>query len=240
MPAGKFYISHAGVLCLDHVPFWFSKKDISLKFDKYCKYPRDVLGSIQIHTCAKGQPTGRVFVGFDTPEDYDMALADLSTGEMFLKKSKVKVTPMTDRSDVPLIKRVGFRKHRSLEELHADLTNWEQHVDPEKLKVIEQMYGRERFDQVFRHVRMSNPSYGVLDQAREGERLREDTAPGSAMKEFVQTYVDTMIELYTTPENPGERIAALHMEGEEIDLEYFDGPREYVDVSKFAVLNKKE
>ena len=235
VPKDDFYISHAGVICLDSVPPT-SKEDISRLFDKYCTDRRDILGSIQIVTCAKGIPTGRVFVGFDRDDDFEAALSDLEMNSLLVAGKKVKVRPVHDKTKrMPSIEKLGSRNNRQTEELFIDLSDWEQHIDPEVLNTLDQMYGKEMLEQVFTHLRMKNMSFGAIDQARSGERLEPHLEPGARKKEFISYYADMLLELYTTPENPGLLIESMFLEGEEIDLEAFDGPRKYVKSNRSTV-----
>jgi len=232
VPSGNFYISHAGVICLDSVPE-VSKEEISSVFDKYCVDKRDVLGSIQILKCEKGDRTGRVFVGFDRDDDFQAALKDLENETLVIAGKKVKVRPMKDKTKwLPEIQKLGSRGDRSTEELLVDLSDWEQHIEPDVLSKLDEIYGKEMLAEVFTHLRMKNMSFGALDQARPGERLEPHLELGARKKEFISYYASILLELYTTPENPGLLIESMFLDGEPVDLEAFDGPRNYVKVDK--------
>ena len=47
-------------------------------------------------------------------------------------------------------------------------------------------------EDAFMTTRCNNPTFGVKDLARSGERMHDDKEPGQGFREFVKLYVETM------------------------------------------------
>ncbi len=241
MPSDSFFLSHGGVLHLCNVPTNMTKLEISQYFDKYCVQRRDVRGSIEIVKCLDGHPTGRVYVGFDLESEMRRAWEDItsngSTKIMFntsATNSNVPPTPVFIQQvkERPLYrgKKLGERSERTAEELHEDLhTKWEQYVDPKDIEYLQERgVPRGALEDAFLAARFNNPTYGIEDLARVGERMHDDKVPGQAFEEFVKLYVETMKELIVTKEEPGLFYEGMFMPNEEVDTSLFDHEAERV------------
>ena len=241
LPTKDFFLSHGMVLHLSYVPIGVTKKEISSQFQKYCNEQRDIEGSIQFVTSADGHPTGRAYVGFDLEAEGMVAWRDIfdNAGQQMRFGShpvgpSSRVRPV---KEYPLLRgaKLGERSERTQEELVASFTAWKDDIDPKDIEELES-YGvtMDVLDEAFRAARHNNPTFGVEDQARMGERLRDEYAPGEHFKEFVQMYVDSLKEVGTTREDPGLKYKAMFLEDEELDLSIFD-----VEEERLANLREK-
>lgn len=115
------------------------------------------------------------------------------------------------------------RSVRSEDDLLDSLNNWKQHVDPEDMEEL-QAHGisMEALDEAFRAIRYHNTTFASMDQAMRKEALNPDKDAGGMYKEFVQTYIQTLKECLSTPENPGPIYESIMGPGEEVDTEFFD------------------
>lgn len=225
IPSEDFFLSHAGVLHLENVPLTMTKKEISEYFQPYCMEKRDVEGSIEFVKSICGQVTGRAYIGFDLDMEVEAAFKDIteSNKEIRLRNegpfSRVKIV----REDLKKGEKLGPRSYRSQEELWKSLRCWEEYVDPKDLEYFESkgIY-KEVLEEAFIAARYHNPTYGVEDQARKGERLLKNKEPGQHYREFVQSYVKTLKEMIPTKENPGEPYKAMFMPDEEIHFDFLD------------------
>lgn len=221
-PSSDFFLSHSGVLHLTNVPANVTKTEISAYFQPYCLEKRDIEGSIEIVKSICGRPTGRVYVGFDLEMEIEAALTDIikSNRQIRLRDSGSTCRVKIVREDIKKGKKLGPRTYRTEEELWESLRCWEDYVDPKDLEYFESkgIY-KEVLEEAFIAARYHNPTYGVEDQARRGERLLSKKKPGQHFREFVETYVSSLKELIPTKDNPGEAYIQQFRPGEEIDFE---------------------
>lgn len=225
VPSRKFFISHAGVLHLCNVPVGVSKETISNFFQRFCVEKRDVEGSIEIVKSLDGHPTGRVYVGFDLERECNNAWKELfGSGQKIMFNEAGPAARVRPVKEIPFPRgsKLGARSERTQEELIASFKAWKDYINPEDVATLES-YGvtMDVLEEAFTAAR-HNPTFGVEDQAREGERLRNEYAPGDHFREFVQLYIDTLKELGTTKENPGLKYEGMFVPGEEMDYELFD------------------
>lgn len=224
MPTKSFFISHASSLYLRNLDPSVTKEDIAAFFQPFCSVPRDVQGSTEFVTCEDGLPTGRAFVGFDEIGEAAAALESLTTsgggrivglGSNVVIAKQVKELNKTSHSEK--------RSVRSEDDLLDSLNNWKQHVDPEDMEEL-QAHGisMEALDEAFRAIRYHNTTFASMDQAMRKEALNPDKDAGGMYKEFVQTYIQTLKECLSTPENPGPIYESIMGPGEEVDTEFFD------------------
>jgi hypothetical protein len=229
VPSRDFFLSHAGVLHLCNVPAGINKEVISAFFQKFCAERRDVEGSIEIVKSLDGHPTGRVYVGFDLERECTEAWKELlaSGQKIMLNKAgpAARVRPVKEVA-LPRGTKLGDRSERTQEELIASFKEWKNYVDPKDIEILES-YGvtMDVLEEAFTAAR-NNPTFGVEDQARQGERLRNEYAPGGHFREFVQMYIDTLKELGTTKENPGLKYEGMFLPDEEVDYDLFDEEKE--------------
>jgi hypothetical protein len=130
----------------------------------------------------------------------------------------------------PLLRgeKLGERSERTEEELLASLqSSWQDHVDPKDIEFLESFgVSRDVLEDAFLAARYNNPSFGVEDMARSGERMHANKIPGQEYSDFVKLYVETMKELAATRENPGLMFEAMFLPGEEMDFSLFDEEEE--------------
>jgi len=224
-PSKGFFLSHAKVLHLTHVPAGVGKKDISDYFQKFSVEKRDVEGSIEIVKSSDGHPTGRVYVGFDLEKECDEALNEISSlGENIVLKEAALPTRVRPVAEVALVRgsKLGARSERTQEELIASFASWKNDVDPKDIEALES-YGItiDVLEEAFLAARR-NPTFAAEDQAREGERMREEYGPGGHFQEFVQMYIDTLKELGSTKEKPGLKYESMFLSGGELEYSLFD------------------
>lgn len=233
MPSSKFFLSHGQVLHLSNLHPSITKKDISKIFQPYCILPRDVNGSIEFVKSIDGHPTGRAYVGFDRASEAEKAWNVIfESGQKIEIKEHapiVRVRPVKEKSMLRG-KKLGERTERTQEELLYSLqSEWKEHVDPEDIEYLEAAgIPRGVLEDAFMAARYNNPTFGVEDLAREGERMHDDKVPGQAFAEFVQCYIETAKEVATSREEPGGLFKSMFLEGEEIDYSLFDEEEERV------------
>ncbi len=222
MPTKNFYLSHAKAVHLRNLDPDVTKHQISDFFQPFCSVPRDVNGSIEFVTCHKGLPTGRAYVGFDEHGEAEAAMEALrqSNGRIEgLGHNKVILKAVRDARNI----RRDQRQTRSEDELLDSLDNWEQFADPEDL---EELYAhgisKEALDEQFRSIRYHNPTFSGLDQAMSSEAMDSNIGSGGMYKELVETYIETLKECISTPENPGPIYESLFLPDEELDTEVFE------------------
>jgi len=245
VPSKEFYLSHANVLQIINVPSSVTPNMISWYFQKYCEEKRDVIGSVEIVKTIDGKPTGRVYVGFDYIQDYDRACEDLSKAsygiywqhndnEQKHKKGSPSIVKLISEKNIINGSKFGHKSYRSEEELWDNLHNaWKKYVDPKDIAYLESKgVSRDVLEDAFMTVRFKNPTFGVEDQARVGEKLREGYEPGQHFREFVETYVETLKECASTKEDPGMFYNAMFFPDEEVDYELFDSEEERLEKIK--------
>jgi len=231
IPSSNFYLSHGQVLHLSNLHPSITKKEISDIFQPYCILPRDVEGSIEFVKSLDGYPTGRAYIGFDRLSEAEKAWKTIFADGQKVKINEhapvVRVRPVKERRMLRG-KKLGERTERTQEELLYSLQSlWEEHVDPKDIEYLESVgVARSVLEDAFMTTRYNNPTFGVEDLARVGERMHDDKVPGQAFEEFVQLYVETLKDISTTKENPGRMFEGLFFPGEELDLTIFDEEEE--------------
>jgi len=221
MPTKNFYLSHASTVHLRNLDPSVTKQEISEFLQPFCATPRDISGSIEFVTCHEGLNTGKAFVGFDEHGEAEAALETCeSNGRLHgLGHNKVILKKVRDSRRVQ-------RDHRSARneaELLDNLDNWEQYVDPKDLEeLLENGISKEALEEQLRAIRYHNPTFSSLDQAIRSEAMNPETDSGGMYKELVQTYIETLKECISTPENPGPIYESLFLPDEELDTEIFE------------------
>jgi len=232
VPSSKFLMSHGAVLHLSNTPHSMSKKEISAVFQKYCAEVRDVEGSIEFVKSIDGHPNGRVYVGFDLASEGKVAWEEIrSNGQQIMFSETEPAARVMEVHEKALVRgsKLGARSERSAEDLVASLSEWKNWIDPADLKELESFgVTIDILEESFSATRRNNPTFSVEDQAREGERMRDEKKPGEHFAEFVQDYIGILKELSTTRENPGLKYESMFMPEEEVDLELFDAEQERV------------
>jgi len=222
MPTKNFYLSHASTVHLRNLDPSVTKQEISSFFQPFCAVARDVSGSIEFVTCHEGLPTGKAFVGFDEHGEAEAACLEAreSNGRVTgLGHNKVILKAVKDSRRV----KRDQRSHRDEAELLDSLDNWEQYVDPEDLQeLLEAGISKESLEEQLRAIRYHNPTFSSLDQAIQSESMDSETDSGDMYRELVQTYIETLKECISTPENPGPIYESLFLPDEELDTEIFE------------------
>jgi hypothetical protein len=232
MPTKKFFRTHASSVYLRNLDPSTTKKEISDFFQSCCHMPRDVEGSVEFVTCYDGIPTGRAYVGFDEHGEMEAAMALCeSNGRLIgLGQNKVIMKRVRDAVKIPREK----RPVRDEAELLDSLDNWEQYADPDDLaKLYEHGISKEALDEALRAIRYQNPTFSSLDQAIRSETTNPEKESGGMYRELVQTYISTLKDCISTPENPGPIYESLFLPDEEVDTEIFeDEPLRQEDLKK--------
>ncbi len=221
MPKKDFFLSHATALYLRNLDPAVTKAEISAFFQPLCSMPRDVEGSIEFVTCHEGLPTGRAYVGFDEHGEAEAAMALCgSSGRLDgLGPTRVVMKRVRDAIKVQRAKRPA----RGEGELLDSLDNWEQYADPADLKeLLDNGISKEALDEALRAMRYQNPTFAALDQAMRSETLNPEKESGGMYRELVRTYIATLKECISTPDDPGPIYDSLFFPDEEIDTEIFD------------------
>mmetsp|Transcript_6997 Transcript_6997/g.7786 ORF Transcript_6997/g.7786 Transcript_6997/m.7786 type:complete len:850 (-) Transcript_6997:39-2588(-) len=220
MPTKNFYLSHAAVVHLRNLDPSVTKHDISKFFQSSCAMSRDVEGSIEFVTCYEGLPTGKAYVGFDEHGEAEVAMAVCeSSGRVRgLGPNKVIMKKVKDSKKVVREK----RPTRDEDELLDSLNNWEQYVDPKDIEVLlENGISKDALDESLRAIRYHNPTFSSLDQAIRSEAMNPEMDAGGMYRELVQTYIETLKECISTPNDPGPVYESLFLPDEEPDTEIF-------------------
>ena len=124
--------------------------------------------------------------------------------------------------DVRRVKR-GNRPARDEKELLESLDNWEQYIDPKDLEeLLENGISKDALEESLRAIRYHNPTFSCLDQAIRSEAINPETDPGGMYRELVQTYIATLKECISTPDDPGPIYESLFLPDEEPDTEIFE------------------
>ena len=222
-PTDGFFRSHAACLQLRQVDPSVTKQEISDFFQSFCQRARDVVGSVEFVTCANGDRTDRVYVGFDRADEAKAAVAACS-GFIDLGMGSINVKSVKDLG-IPGATPPEVRPERSEEELLESLHNWEAYVDAKDVEELE-AHGvrREVLADTFRTMRYHNVTYGPMDWSMKREKLSPERypEPGQHMRETMQMYVETLKECIATPENPGFLYESMFFEDEEMDFDAFE------------------
>lgn len=226
VPSKDFFLSHAQVLHLCNVPVNLTKKQISDFFQKFCVQPRDVEGSIEIVRFLDGYPSGRVYVGFDLESEYRNAWQEIfSSGQKVLFNESGLVSRIRPVKEKALIRgsKLGARSERTQKQLVESFSDWKKAIDPADIKFLESVgVTMDVLEESFIAARHNNPTFGVEDQARVGERMHLDKTPGQHFNEFVKLYVETLKDAAYSREKPGFKYNSMFMSDEEIDFSFMD------------------
>jgi len=223
MPTKALFTAHASTLYLRNLDPTVTKRDIADYFQPFCSVARDVELSTELVTCRDGLPTGRAFVGFDELGEAELALEALSKGGgrlTGLGPTSVIAKLVKERKPKKAHEK---RPTRFDDELLDSLNNWQQYVEPEDLQeLLDHCISLESLDEAFRNIRYHNPTFASMDQARRNETINPEKDAGGMYKELVMTYVATLKECLSTPENPGPIYESIHFPDEPLDTEIFE------------------
>jgi hypothetical protein len=221
MPTKNFYLSHATAVHIRNLDPSVTKQEISEFFQPFGAMSRDVKGSIEFVTCYEGLPTGKAYIGFDEHGEAEaaMAMCESSGRVNGLGPNTVIMKKVRDSKKVVRENRPA----RDEQELLDSLDNWEQYVDPKDLEeLIEAGISKESLAESLRAIRYHNPTFSSLDQAIRSEAMNPETDSGGMYRELVQTYIETLKECISTPEDPGPIYESLFLPDEVPDTEIFE------------------
>ncbi|KAG7346260.1 RNA recognition motif containing protein [Nitzschia inconspicua] len=221
MPKKNFFLSHAMTLQLRNLDPSITKQEISAFFQSCCALPRDVEGSVEFVTCYRGLPTGKAYVGFDQHGEAEaaMAMCDSSGRLLGLGQNKIIMKRVREATKISREKRPSRKEGDLLE----SLDNWEQYVDPKDLQdLYEHGISKDALDEALRTIRYHNPTFASMDQAMRTETVNPEKESGGMYREMVETYISTLKECISTPDDPGVIYESFFLPDEEIDTEIFD------------------
>ena len=231
VPSDEFFRCHASMVQIRGIDDDWTKEDLTQVFQEFSREKRDVHGSIEFITCARGEKTGRAYIGFDRLQEA-RAFMDQTKGRLLTTISSrpptmIRARIVTEkyfRGQVPKEE----RPERTIEELLADL-EWTNFVKKEDIDYLEEAgIPSVAIRDVFRVLRFQNRSFGPADQNMARERVEQEMQRGQKLREAMQLYVDTLKANIATPENPGELFKAFFMEGEALDYSIFDKEKERI------------
>ena len=236
-PSDEFMRCHASVLQIRGVDDDWTKEELTHVFQQFSRDKRDVLGSIEFVTCARGEKTGRAYVGFDR-NDEAKAFMEKTKGHLVMSvPSKPPIfihAKAVKERYVPGQVLREERPERTTEELLADL-EWTNFVKKEDIDYLEAAgIAPAAIRDAFRVLRFQNQTFGFLDQNIARERVNPSQARGQQIREAMQYYVDALKENIATPENPGDTFLAFFEDDEEKDYSIFEDEKQ-----RIALLQKK-
>lgn len=221
VPPHEMYLSHNDMLHLSGLPPNFSLDDLAVFFQPFSADRRDVLGSGHIVRCSRGLSTGCAYVGFELPGEIDH-VTDLYNGKATIGGTDVTLRPVSDKK-IRRGVREGARPARSAEELHADLYDWERHVDPKDIAELAEL-GIEKgvLDEIMITLRHHNRTFAAGDQSISGERLYQEVKVGNHYRNAVRKYLKVLKSCVGTKEEPGLMYEAMFSPDQEVDMGLFD------------------
>ena len=229
MPPQDMFLSHNDLLHVSGLPPNVTLEELSKVFQPFSAERRDVYGSGHIVRCSRGVPNGCAYVGFELPGEIDSAL-EVYQGKATIGGAEVALTHVPELglfkqrgfAEQGLNVREGARPARSVDELRADLYDWERHVDPKDLQELESL-GVEKsvLDEVMLALRHGNRTFAATDQAMPGERLYAEREVGAHYREVVQKYIEVLKSCGATKEEPGLMYEAMFKPDEGVDLGMF-------------------
>lgn len=210
-PSKKFLQSHAAVVQLTNVDAAITKEHISKYVEPFSEDRRDVVGSVEFAVCLQGERTHIAYVGFDRPGEAEAFIKSCS-GLINLGKGPVNVRIVKEQwnptTDLPR----ETRPTRSGEGILETLDNWENFVDMKQVEALEKLgVNRAVLADAFRTMRFRNLSYGAMDWGMVREKLDPTKPdPGQQMRETMQLYIDTLMEIASSDDLlPGKSLAEI-------------------------------
>merc|ERR1740124_2067127 len=140
LPTTDFLLSHAETVLLTNVPPHLTPQQISSHFQPHCPELRDTHGSVQFALDLSHQPTGRVYVGFDTSHSHAAFLSSLPDAHHTHLPHTAHPTPIHPVQERTLPRggeRLGPRTYRSAAALHYEIhSSWREHVSDEQMRAL--------------------------------------------------------------------------------------------------------
>merc|ERR1740124_2143485 len=168
LPTTDFLLSHAETVLLTNVPPHLTPHQISSHFQPHCPELRDTHGSIQFALDLAHQPTGRVYVGFDTSHSHAAFLSSLPDAHHTHLPHTAHPTPVYPVKERTLPRggeRLGPRTYRSAAALHYEIhSSWREHVSDEQMQTLQEAgVDTTVLADAFLAVRNGNPTFGAED-----------------------------------------------------------------------------
>ena len=231
VPSDKFMRCHASCLHIRGLSDDWTKEALTQVFQKYSQDDRDTHGSIEFITCARGEKTGRAYIGFDRYGEAE-AVVNQTKGKFLTSiPSKpptfINVKAVKDKY-IPFQSPKEERPERTTEELLADL-EWTNFVKKEDIDYLDAAgVATIAIRDAFRVLRFQNHTFGPADQSLARERVQPEFARGEHLRVAMQMYIDHLKENLATVDNPGEPFLNFFSDEEEVDYGQFDVEKERV------------
>ena len=129
------HLSHNDTLHISGLPPTVTLDYLADFLQPFSADRRDVFGSGHIVRCSQGIPTGCAYVGFKLPGEINKVRDVYENGGAIIGGCEVVFHAVQDKL-FRRGKRENARPSRSIEELRADLNDWERHVDPDERAVV--------------------------------------------------------------------------------------------------------
>jgi hypothetical protein len=234
VPPHEMYLSHHDMLHISGLPPTITLDDLASFFQPYSADRRDVYGSGHIVRCSQGIPTGCAYVGFELPGEIDKVGHAHENGRAILGGCVATLRPVRDKM-LRRGKRETARPSRSVEELRADLRDWERHVDPEDIAELSRLgIDKGVLDEIMLTLRHHNRTFASGDQSIHGERLYEERRVGTHYRDAVRKYLSVLKSCVGTREDPGLMYEAMFRPDQEVDTGLFD-----IEEERIRELRKK-
>lgn len=236
VPPHEMYLSHNDTLHISGLPPSVTLHDLATFFQPFSADRRDVFGSGHIVRCSQGIPTGCAYIGFELPGEIDQVREVYTEGKAVIGGCEVTFRSVRDKL-LRRGRRETARPSRTIEELHADLYDWERHVDPKDIAELEHL-GIEKgvLDEIMLTLRHHNRTFAAGDQSILGERLYEKRQVGTHYRDVVRKYLKLLRSCVGTRNDPGLMYEAMFRPDEEVDMGLFDIEEERIkDLRKKGV-----
>lgn len=223
VPPHEMYLSHHDMLHISGLPPSVTLDDLATVFQPYSADRRDVYGSGHIVRCSRGVPTGRAYVGFELPGEIDNVRAAFVDGTILIGGCVTTLNVVHDKL-LRRGKRTTARPSRTIDELRADLYDWERHVDPGDIAELSRLgIDRGILDEIMHTLRHHNRTFAAGDQSIGGERLYEERQVGTHYRDAVRKCLSVLKSCVpTSREEPGLLYEAMFRPDQEVDMGLFD------------------
>ena len=235
VPPHEMYLSHHDMLHISGLPPTVTLDDLASFFQPYSADRRDVYGSGHIVRCSRGVPTGRAYVGFELPGEIDKVRSAFVQGVAILGGCEVSFSSVHDKL-LRRGKRETARPSRTIDELRADLYDWERHVDPKDITELGKLgIDKGVLDEIMLTLRHSNRTFAAGDQSILGERLYEERQVGTHYRDAVRKYLKELKSCVPpTRDEPGLLYEAMFRPDQDVDTGLFD-----IEEERIRELRKK-
>ena len=173
-------------------------------------------------------PTGSACVGFELPGEIDKVRDAYGDGRANIGGCEATLRPLGDKL-LRRGKRENARPSRTIEELRADLHDWECHVDPDEIAELAALgIDKGVLDEIMLTMRHNNRTFAAGDQSILGERLYEERQVGTHYRDVVRKYLSVLKSCVGTREDPGLMYEAMFRPDQEVDTGLFDMEEERI------------